>query len=341
MKKIRIGIVGAGRIGKVHARTVSTDSAAVAVAITDIDRAAASQAASVYGFARVADDNSQLLNSPDIDAVLICSSTNTHADLIVQAAQAGKHIFCEKPIDYDLSRIDWALEAVERAGVKLQLGFNRRFDANFARVKKAIATGEIGTPRLLHIISRDPGPPPISYVKVSGGMFFDMTIHDFDMARFLMGEDVEEIFTAAGVMVDPEIGEVGDVDTAIITLRFASGGIGIIDNCRQAVYGYDQRVEVLGSKGSISTGNCYPNQAVISTSTEIRRDLPLNFFMERYAESFASELQSFIASIVEDKPTPVTGVDGRIPVLMAIAALQSYKEGRPVKVSAVSATTVG
>lgn len=339
MKKTRIGIVGAGRIGRVHARTVSSDSAAVPVAITDIDRAAAEEAASVYGFARVADDNSQLLNSPDIDAVLICSSTNTHADLIVQAAQAGKHIFCEKPIDYDLSRIDWALEAVERAGVKLQLGFNRRFDANFARVKKAIATGEIGTPRLLHIISRDPEPPPISYIKVSGGMFFDMTIHDFDMARFLMGEEVEEIFTAAGVMVDPEIGEAGDVDTAIITLRFANGGIGIIDNCRQAVYGYDQRVEVLGSKGSISTGNCYPNQAVISTSAEIRRDLPLNFFMERYAESFASELKSFIASIVEDKPTPVTGADGRIPVLMGIAALRSYKEGRPVKVSAVSATT--
>jgi myo-inositol 2-dehydrogenase / D-chiro-inositol 1-dehydrogenase len=339
MKKVRIGIIGAGRIGRVHARTVSSDPAAIPVAITDIDRKAAEEVGALYDFSRVEESSNALLNSPEIDAVLICSSTNTHAELIVKAAQAGKQIFCEKPIDYDLSRIDAALEAVKRAGVKLQLGFNRRFDPNFARVKKAVATGEIGKPRLLHIVSRDPGPPPISYVKVSGGMFFDMTIHDFDMARFLMDEEVEEIYTAAGVMVDPEIGKAGDVDTAIITLRFASGAIGIIDNCREAAYGYDQRVEVLGSKGSINTGNCYPNQAVISTGKEIRRDLPLNFFMERYAESFALELRSFINSIVEDKPTLVTGVDGRIPVLMGMAALRSYKEGRPVKVSALSATT--
>lgn len=336
MKRVRIGIIGAGRIGRVHARTVSHYSAAIPLAITDINRAAADELASLYGIREVSENSRELLNRPDIDAVLICSSTNTHADLIVQAAKAGKHIFCEKPIDYDLGRIDWALEAVERAGVKLQLGFNRRFDPNFARVKKAIATGEIGSPRLLHIVSRDPEPPPISYVKVSGGMFFDMTIHDFDMARFLMGEEVEEIYAAAGVMVDSEIGRAGDVDTAIITLRFRSGAIGVIDNCREAVYGYDQRVEVLGSKGSISTGNCYPNQAVISTGTEIRRDLPLNFFMERYAESFAVELQSFVNAVLEDKQTAVTGVDGRIPVLMGIAALRSSKEGKPVKVGAVS-----
>jgi myo-inositol 2-dehydrogenase/D-chiro-inositol 1-dehydrogenase len=338
MKKVRIGIIGAGRIGRVHARTVSHTAAAIPVAITDLNRGAAEEVAATYGVPRVAENSQQLLSSPDIDAVLICSSTNTHAELIVQAAQAGKHIFCEKPIDYDLSRIDWAIEAAEHARVKLQLGFNRRFDANFARVKKAIDTGEIGTPRLIHIVSRDPGPPPISYIKVSGGMFFDMTIHDFDMARFLMGEEVEEIYAAAGVLVDPEIGKAGDVDTAIITLRFASGAMGIIDNCREAVYGYDQRVDVLGSRGAIHTGNCYPNQAVISTGTEIRRDLPLNFFMERYAESFALELQSFITAILEDRPTAVTGVDGRIPVLMGMAALSSYQEGRPVKVSAVSAT---
>lgn len=339
MRKVRIGIVGAGRIGRVHARTVSNDLSAMPVAIADINRAAAEEVAALHGFSRVTEDANQLINSPDIDAILICSSTNTHADLIIKAAKAGKDIFCEKPIDYDLSRIDGALEAVERAGVKLQLGFNRRFDPNFARVRKAIATGEIGSPRLLHIVSRDPEPPPISYVKVSGGMFFDMTIHDFDMARFLMGEEVEEVYTAAGVMVDPEIGRAGDVDTAIITLRFTSGAIGVIDNCREAVYGYDQRVEILGSKGSINTGNCYPNQAIISTGTEIRRDLPLNFFMERYADSFAIELQSFVASVANGKPTLVTGADGRIPVLMGMAALRSYKEGRPVKVSAVSATT--
>ncbi len=336
MKKLRIGIIGAGRIGKVHARTVSNSPNAVPVAITDIDRSAADEAARLYGFSRVAEDSTEIFESADIDAVLICSATNTHAQLITQAAGAGKHIFCEKPIDYDLSRIDSALDAVKRAGVKLQVGFNRRFDANFARVRKAIESGEIGKPHLMHIISRDPAPPPISYIKVSGGMFFDMTIHDFDMARFLLGE-VDEIYAAAGVMVNPEIGKAGDIDTAIITLKFKNGAIGTIDNSREAVYGYDQRVEVLGSKGSIATGNCYPNQAVVSTSSEVRRDLPLNFFMERYAESFATELQAFISAIVQDKEPPVTGLDGRMPVLMGMAANKSYKEGRPVQLKEIAA----
>jgi myo-inositol 2-dehydrogenase/D-chiro-inositol 1-dehydrogenase len=334
MKKLRLGIIGAGRIGKVHARTVSNCPNAVPVAITDIDRAAAEKTAQLYGFSRVADDSRQIFESSDIDAVLICSATNTHAQMIVQAAEAGKHIFCEKPIDYDLSRIDSALDAVTRAGVKLQVGFNRRFDANFARVRKAIESGEIGRPHLMHIISRDPAPPPIPYIKVSGGMFFDMTIHDFDMARFLMGE-VDEIYAAAGVMVDPEIGKAGDIDTAIITLKFKSGAIGTIDNSREAVYGYDQRVEVLGSKGSVATGNWFPNQAVVSTSTEVRRDLPLNFFMERYAESFSTELQAFISAITDDRDPPVTGLDGRMPVLMGMAATKSCKEGRPVQLKEI------
>ena len=201
--------------------------------------------------------------------MLICSSTDTHADLIVQAARAGKHIFCEKPIAHSLGEIDRALEAVERAGVKLQIGFNRRFDANFARVRQAVVSGEIGTPRLMHIISRDPAPPPLAYISVSGGMFLDMTIHDFDMARFLIGDEVEEIYTSGGVMVDPEIGAAGDLDTALIVLRFSNGVIGTIDNSRQAAYGYDQRVEILGSRGSIGTQNCYPNQAVVSTASEV------------------------------------------------------------------------
>ena len=336
MKKVRIGIIGAGRIGRVHARTVSQLAAAEAAAITDINLEAAREVAALYATGRVEQDAARILADPDIDAVLICSSTNTHADLIVQAARAGKHIFCEKPIDYDLARIDWALEAVERAGVKLQIGFNRRFDANFARVRQAIVTGEIGTPRLLHIISRDPAPPPLAYVKVSGGMFFDMTIHDFDMARFLIGDEVEEVYAAAAVTVDPEIGRAGDVDSAITTLRFRNGVIGAIDNCRQAVYGYDQRVEVLGSKGSVATANCYPNQAIISSATEIRRDLPLNFFMERYAESFVAELKCFVEAVAEDKPTPVSGIDARMPVLMGMAAMRSHREHRPVKLTEVA-----
>lgn len=332
MNKLNIGIIGAGRIGKVHAGTVAFRiPEATALAITDLNPDAARAVAASCGIPEVAASAEALLADPRIDAVLICSSTDTHSGLVVAAAQAGKHIFCEKPIDLDLARIDRALEAVEKAGVKLQVGFNRRFDPNFARVRAAVAGGEIGTPHLMHIISRDPAPPPISYVKVSGGMFLDMTIHDFDMARFLIGDEVEEIYTAAGVRVDPEIGAAGDVDTALIVLRFRNGAIGTIDNCRQAVYGYDQRVEILGSAGAIATGNCYPNQAVIGTATEIRRDLPLNFFMDRYTESFANEMRAFVAAVRENTPTPVTGADGRIPVVMALAARKSYEQGRPVR----------
>jgi myo-inositol 2-dehydrogenase/D-chiro-inositol 1-dehydrogenase len=337
-KKLNVGLIGAGRIGKVHAETVAFRIPGAALAaITDIDQAAARALAEHCGIPKVVPSAGELLSDSGIEAVLICSSTNTHADLIVQAAENGKHIFCEKPVDHTLEKIDRALAAVEKAGVKLQIGFNRRFDPNFARVRQAITRGEIGTPHLVHIISRDPGPPPISYVKVSGGMFLDMTIHDFDMARFLIDSDVIEVFASAGVRVDPAIGEAGDVDTAVIVLRYANGVIGTIDNCRQAPYGYDQRVEVLGSKGAIATENLYPNRAVISTAESVRRDLPLNFFMDRYVESFANELQAFVGAVVRGEPTPVTGADGRAPVVMALAARKSYEEGRPVRLEEVRA----
>jgi myo-inositol 2-dehydrogenase/D-chiro-inositol 1-dehydrogenase len=332
VKKLNVGIIGAGRIGKVHAETIAFRlPEAAPVAIADLNRKAAEDVAARCGIPKVAESSEEIFADPRIEAVLICSSTGTHADLVVQAAEAGKHIFCEKPIDHSLAKIDRALAAVEKAGVKLQVGFNRRFDANFARVRQAVASGEIGTPHLMHIVSRDPAPPPVSYVMVSGGIFLDMTIHDFDMARFLIGDEVEEIYTAAGVMVDPEIGKAGDLDTALVVLRFKSGVIGTIDNSRKAVYGYDQRVEILGSQGSIATGNCYPNQAVISTATAVWRDLPLNFFMDRYTESFASELRAFVGAVLENRPTAVTGIDGRIPVVMGLAARRSYDEHRPVR----------
>jgi len=335
--RLQVGLIGAGRIGKVHAETVAFGlPEARIVSIADIDRTAAVQVAERCGIPAVAASSQEILADPGVDAVLICSSTDTHAGLIAGAARAGKHIFCEKPIALSLARIDAALEAVATAGVKLQIGFNRRFDANFARVRRAVETGEIGMPRLMHIISRDPAPPPISYVKVSGGLFLDMTIHDFDMARFLIGDEVEEIFVAGGVMVDPEIGAAGDLDTAAIVLRFRNGVIGTIENCRQAVYGYDQRVEILGSLGAIATDNCYPNQAVVSTGREVRKDLPLNFFMERYRESYAAELRAFAEAVIHDKPTPVNGEDGRIPVAMGLAARKSYEERRPVRLAEVS-----
>ncbi len=337
-RRVRVGIIGAGRIGKVHAATLAHRlPEAVPVAIADMNREAAQSLAEVCGIERVVESAGEIFAAPDIDAVLICSSTDTHAALVEQAAHAGKHIFCEKPIDHSLEKIDRALEAVKKAGVKMQVGFNRRFDANFARVRRAVESGEIGTPHLMHIVSRDPAPPPLAYIGASGGMFLDMTIHDFDMARFLIGDEVEEIYTTAAVMVDPEIGRAGDVDTAVIVLRFRNGVIGTIDNSRKAVYGYDQRVEILGSGGSIATSNCYPNEAVVSTASSVRRDLPLNFFMERYAESFANEMRAFIEAVRDDKPTPVNGADGRVPVVMALAARKSYQEHRPVRLEEIGA----
>jgi len=339
--RLHIGVIGAGRIGKVHAETVAFGiPGAKLVSIADLDRDAAQSVANRCGIPTVAASSQDILSDPQVDAILICSSTDTHAELIAEAARAGKHIFCEKPIAHDLGKIDGALEAVAKAGVKLQVGFNRRFDPNFARVRRAVESGEIGAPRLMHIVSRDPAPPPLSYVKVSGGMFLDMTIHDFDMARFLIGDEVEEIFVAGGVMVDEAIGALGDLDTAVIVLRFRSGVIGTIDNCRQAAYGYDQRVEILGSRGAIASENCYPNQATVSTASEVRRDLPLNFFMDRYRESFAAELRCFVEAVIHDRPTPVNGEDGRIPVVMGLAAHKSYEERRPVRLAEIAASVV-
>ena len=335
-KKLHVGIIGAGRIGRVHAETLAFRLPQSRImAIADVNHEAAQSLAAHCGIPKVAASSTEIIADPAIEAVLICSSTDTHADLIVEAAKAGKHIFCEKPIAHSLGQIDRAIAAVKAAGVQLQVGFNRRFDANFARVRHAVANGEIGNPSLMHIISRDPAPPPLSYIRASGGIFMDMTIHDFDMARFLIGDEVEEIYTTGGVTVDPEIGKAGDLDTALIVLRFRNGVIGTIDNCRKAVYGYDQRVEIFGSEGKIETENCYPNQAVLSSGKSVYKDLPLNFFMERYTESFATELQSFTQAVLENRATAVTGMDGRIPVVMAIAARRSYDEHRPVRLEEV------
>jgi myo-inositol 2-dehydrogenase/D-chiro-inositol 1-dehydrogenase len=339
--RLQVGILGAGRIGRVHAETIAFRlPEAAPLMIADVNRNAAAEVAARCSIPHVTEFSEQLIEDSRIDAVLICSPTDTHADLIIRAARAGKHIFCEKPIDHNLACIDQALAAIKKAGVKLQVGFNRRFDANFARARKAVESGEIGMPHLMHIISRDPAPPPISYIKASGGIFLDMTIHDFDMARFLIGNEVDEVYTAAGVMVDPEIGKAGDLDTALIMLRFKNGVIGTIDNSRRAVYGYDQRVEILGSAGAISTDNYYPNQAVLRTSTAVWRELPLHFFMERYTESFVNELRAFVEAVLLDRPVPVEGVDGRIAVVMGLAARKSYDEHRPVRLAEVEDTSL-
>lgn len=334
---LKLGLIGAGRIGKVHCDTVMTRVPdATIVSVADYFEDAAKSLAAQYGISHATDNHRDILESSDVDAVIIASSTDTHSQFIIESAQAGKAIFCEKPIDFDLARIDEALKAASDAGVKFQVGFNRRFDATFIRVKAAIDNGEIGTPHLLHIISRDPAPPPISYIKVSGGLFYDMTIHDFDMARFLLGE-VEEVYAMSGNMVDPAIGEAGDIDTAIITLKFANGAMGTIDNSRKAVYGYDQRVEVFGSKGSVNNANLYPDTVTLNTADSVRRgSLPLNFFLERYAAAYQLELEAFVDSVVNDKPVPAGGADGRATVVIAMACYKSLKENRPVKLSEIT-----
>jgi myo-inositol 2-dehydrogenase / D-chiro-inositol 1-dehydrogenase len=335
-KKLSVGILGAGRIGRVHAESLAFRLPETkTLAITDINHKAAEELAARCGIPRVASSAEEILDDKSIEAVLICTNTPTHAELIVKAAEAGKHIFCEKPIALELDKIDWAVKAVKAAGVKLQVGFNRRFDSNFLRVRHAVAEGEIGKPSLMHIISRDPAPPPMEFVRTSGGIFRDMMIHDFDMARFLLDDEVEEIYAAGGVLVDPAIGEAGDIDTAVVMLRFRGGAIGTIDNCRKATFGYDQRVEILGSTGKIASENRYPNQVVVSGEKSVYTDLPLNFFMERYTESFATELKAFVAAVLEDKPVPVTGADSRVPVVMALAARKSYDEHRPVQLEEI------
>jgi myo-inositol 2-dehydrogenase / D-chiro-inositol 1-dehydrogenase len=329
---VRVGVIGAGRIGKLHAEHLARRVAGSQVAaIADIALPAAQDLAAGLGVATALEDYHQLLADPEIEAVVICSATDTHALIACEAAAAGKHIFCEKPIDFDLRRIDETLRAVEKAGVKFQVGFNRRFDANFSRVRQLVAQGKVGQPHMLRITSRDPAPPPIEYVHRSGGLFFDMSIHDFDMARYLMAAEVEEVFALGAVLVEPAIGEAGDIDTAVVVLRFANGALGTIDNSRQAVYGYDQRVEVFGNNGMVAVSNNVPDTHVYCDASGTHSALPLYFFMERYTDSFIAEMQAFIDCIRNDTVPLVTGRDGRAPVLIGMAAERSRRENRPVR----------
>ncbi len=335
-KTLSVGLIGAGRIGRVHAdNLVYRIPEASLAAVADLFVGAAEKLAADLQVPAAHKDHRAILDDRSIDAVLICSSTDTHAQLIAEAAEAGKQIFCEKPIALDLAQIDGALDAVDRAGVKLMIGFNRRFDPNFRRVREIVAAGEIGTPQVLRITSRDPQPPPVDYVKVSGGIFLDMMIHDFDMARYLVGREVEAVHAAGAVLVDPAIGEAGDVDTAVVTLYFAGGALGVIDNSRQAVYGYDQRVEVFGSAGCATVDNNYANTAIVSDARQVHRDLPLNFFMERYTESYIAEIRAFVECVLEDTAPPVTGLDGRLPVVMGYAAQRSLRDGRNVRLDEI------
>jgi myo-inositol 2-dehydrogenase / D-chiro-inositol 1-dehydrogenase len=336
MTKLKIGVIGTGRIGKVHIATlVQSVPQAEIIAVADVDLKSAEQVAKTFGITSVSNSPEDIFNNKEIDAVVICSSTDTHARYIVEAANAGKHIFCEKPVDLSIEVIKNALKIADTAGVKLMLGFNRRFDPNFLKLKKLVSDGKIGDPQILKITSRDPAPPPAEYSAVSGGMFLDMTIHDFDMARYMTGSEVIEVYAKAAVLVDPEIGKAGDVDTAVITLTFANGAIGVIDNSRKAVYGYDQRVEVFGSKGMCCADNNYPDNHQLYNDSGVHGSLPMNFFMDRYLEAYANEMKVFCNAVINDLPLPVSGYDGLMSVVIAFAANKSFLENRPVKLSEI------
>ncbi len=332
-KTLKIGIIGAGRIGKLHTQNLATRiPQAEIAAIVDRDLKTAQQMASKYHVKCALSDYRKILDDPKIDAVAIFTSTDTHTDLIIAAADAGKHIFCEKPIDQSLERVDKAIAAVRQAGVKCQIGFNQRYDSSIKRVKDLIKTGKIGELQILRITSRDPAPPPVSFIKSSGGMFLDMTIHDFDMAGHLAGSDVTEVYASGGVMVDPLIGKAGDIDTAVILLKFASGALGTIDNSRKAVYGYDKRVEAFGSGGMVTIANNPANAATYSSAKGVLTDKPTYFFLERYMDSYAAEMSEFVNAVLNDKPISMTAAESRKPVVIALAANKSLRENRPVRI---------
>lgn len=335
-RKLRFAVLGVGRIGKIHIENlVNRIPGAEVAAVSDVVPDELAAVAAKFNVPRTFPDYRQALALPEVAAVAICTPTNTHCQMILDAAAAGKHVFCEKPVDLSIEKIQKINEEVERCGVQLMVGFNRRFDPNFLKVHEVVKSGKVGKPQVLKITSRDPSPPPENYIRASGGIFLDMTIHDFDMARYLMGSDVTEVYARANVQVDPVFQKAGDWDTAIVTLSFQSGALGTIDNSRKAVYGYDQRVEVFGSEGMVTVKNNTPDSHVCLDRTGVHSSLPLNFFMDRYTESYLREMQAFVDAVQDNKPVPVTGRDGLMAVVIGLAAAKSARENRPVKLTEI------
>lgn len=336
-RKINLAVIGTGRMGSVHVRNIARlIPQANLVGICDIQLEVAQVVADELGIQRVVKDYHELLADPGIEAVLIATSTPTHALIIQDAAKAGKHIFCEKPLALDLKAIDEALTVVEQAGVKLQIGFNRRFDKSFRRVRQIVTSGEIGRPCVLKITNRDPGVPAMEFMRASGGLFLDMTIHDFDMARYQIGE-VVEVYAHGALLAAPELAEINDIDTAAVTLTFADGTIGLIDNSRTAVYGYDQRLEVFCSNGVAIADNEYETTVHKGNPAGFHRDRLPNFFMQRFASCYVDEVCEFLEAVRDNTLTPTTGFDGRAAVVLAYAANKSLKEHRPVRISEIHA----
>ena len=337
MKTIKIGIIGAGRIGRVHAENIAKFVPEMEIK-TIADPYMSEETVEFLRRLRIPNivkDADVILNDPEIKAVVVCSPTDFHAEYAIKVAEAGKDVFVEKPVDYRIDRVKEVIAAAKKAGVKLQVGFNRRFDHNHRAVYEAIRAGKVGKVNLVKISSRDPEPPTIDYVKVSGGIFYDMMVHDFDMARFLAGSEVTEVFAYGAVLVDPAIGEAGDVDTAVVSLKFANGAMGVIDNSRKAVYGYDQRVEVFGSEGAVMDENDTPNNATYYGADGTSSSPCYKIMWDRYTMAFAAEQRAFAEAVINGTETQVTGEDGLAPILIAAAATKSMKEGRPVKISEI------
>lgn len=331
MTLLTVGIIGAGRIGKLHVDNLRLIPQIRIKSVSDVVVDHLQAWAKEKQIQVLTTDYRELLADPEIQAIFICSPTTTHAAIMKEAAAAGKHIFCEKPVSFSVEETEAALTAVEKAGVNLQVGFNRRFDPNFRKIRNLVQEGQIGQPHILRITSRDPQPPGIDYVKSSGGLFMDMMIHDFDMARYVMGSEVVEVSAAGAVLVDPAIGEAGDIDTAIVTLKFANGALGVIDNSRRAAYGYDQRLEVFGDKGAAQADNNRATTVEVSTAEYVAKDKPLYFFLERYTQAYIDEVTEFAFACLEGKEVSCKGFDGLQAERIAKAAKQSLETGVPVQ----------
>ncbi len=330
MNRTTVGVIGAGRIGKMHTENLVhavPEAFVKTVASPHLDH----EWAMSLGIPVRTIDNAVVLNDPEIEAVIITASSDSHAELIRQAAAAGKHAFCEKPVAFEPETIEGVLEAARSAGIKLQVGFNRRSDPSILDLMESVREGAVGDVHTIRVTNRDPKAPPIDFVKRSGGLFFDFVIHDFDTVRFLSNSEIVEVYAAGGVLVDPEIGAAGDIDTAVVSLRLASGALAVIDNSRQAVYGYDQRFEVFGSAGSVAVDNTTPSTRVVSTTGGVVTRTPHGGFVSRYREAFVDELRAFLGAVRGERPVVAGADDALAAVRAACAARESFQQQRPVR----------
>ena len=335
MKKLKIGIAGLGRIGKIHLNNLLELNNVEVIAVMDPSFEALKYAIG-KGVKSGLQNYKDFLEVKELEAIVICTPTNTHADYVEIAAKSGKHIFCEKPLDLNLQRINDVLKVVDNSKIKLMIGFNRRYDNEFCKVKSSVKSGFVGEPYLVKITSRDPAPPPIEYIKNSGGLFLDMTIHDFDMARFIVDKEIQEVYAKGEAFTDISISKAGDIDTAVIVLKYIDSTLAIIDNSRKAAYGYDQRLEVFGSKGMIQANNVMIDNNNLFTQNGVKSSLPISFFMERYADAYKKEIIDFIDSVTNNKEVSVSGIDGLKSLQIGLAANKSLKENRPVKVDEIT-----